>query len=168
MADTINSSSDEEYWSESDNKSASEKEGCPSVKAKRSRKVSATPEREESPSVEVVPPKRSRKAPARFKDSACTPTTSKAIEGFDAMMKDSKYYRNTACSLGNVGMNVQHYGCCRSICMLSCGLVHVFLFSVWSLYLLLLFIINYRESDCKVQPNGEGAESERFSTVTKR
>ena len=138
MADTINSSSDEEYWSESENKSdqsASEKEGSPSVKAKRSRKVSATPEREESPSVEVVPPKRSRKVPARFKDSACTPTTSKAIEGFDAMMKDSKYCRSTACSLGNGGMNVQHF-CCytnyRSICMLRSGLVHVFLFSVWS------------------------------------
>ena len=109
MADTINSSSDEEYWSESENKSdqsASEKERSPSVKAKRSREVSATPEKEESPSVEIVPPKRSRKVPARFKDSACTPTTFKAAEGFDAMMKDSKYYRNTACSLGNGGMNV--------------------------------------------------------------
>lgn len=37
-----------------------------------------------------------------------------------------------------------------------------------SLSILLLLILNHKESDSKVQSNGEGAESERFSTVTKR
>ena len=73
MADTINSSIssvDEECWSEIDEQSASEHDDV-------------------SPIVEA-PAKRSRKVPARFKDSVCTPSTSKAIEEFDAVMKDSK------------------------------------------------------------------------------
>ena len=47
-------------------------------------------EREESPGVEIVPAKRPRKVPAKFKDSVCTPTASQAIEEFDAVMKASK------------------------------------------------------------------------------
>lgn len=80
MANTINcfhSSSDEEYWSEEDDRSCE-----PSAS-----------EKEVSPSTEVVPAKRARKVPAKFKDSACTPTTSKVVEEFDAMMKDSKYLK---------------------------------------------------------------------------
>ena len=45
---------------------------------------------EGSPGVEVLSSKRSRKVPARFKDSACTPSTSRAVEEFEAMMNDSK------------------------------------------------------------------------------
>lgn len=45
---------------------------------------------EDSRKVEVAPSKRSRKVPARFKDSACSPSTTKVVEEFDAAMKDSK------------------------------------------------------------------------------
>ena len=38
---------------------------------------------EGSPNVEVLPSKRSRKVPARFKDSACTPSTTQAVEEFN-------------------------------------------------------------------------------------
>ena len=47
-------------------------------------------EREESPGVEIVPAKRQRKVPAKFKDLVCTPTASQAIEEFDTVMKASK------------------------------------------------------------------------------
>ena len=45
---------------------------------------------EDSPKIEGPPSKRSRKVPARFKDSACTPNTTRVLEEFDTLMKDSK------------------------------------------------------------------------------
>ena len=45
---------------------------------------------EDSPKIEAPPSKQSRKVPARFKDSACTPSTTRVLEEFDALMKDSR------------------------------------------------------------------------------
>ena len=47
-------------------------------------------EESEAPKIEGPPSKRSRKVPARFKDSACTPNTTRILEEFDTLMKDSK------------------------------------------------------------------------------
>ena len=80
MADTMDSSN---YSSNGEFSRASEADNS------RSEPSSAS-EKEGSPIVEVVPGKRSRKVPARFKDLACTPTASQVVEEFDAMMKDSK------------------------------------------------------------------------------
>lgn len=75
MAEIVDSVSDGEYSSE-----AEEIQSCEPSES----------EREESPGVEVVPAKRPRKVPAKFKDSVCTPTASQATEEFDAVMKASK------------------------------------------------------------------------------
>lgn len=50
---------------------------------------------EVSPRIEALPSKRSRKVPARFKDAVCTPGTTKNLEEFDAVLKDSKSLENT-------------------------------------------------------------------------
>ena len=77
---------------------------------------------EDSPKIEGPPSKRSRKVPARFKDSACTPNTTRILEEFDTLIKDSKSTNLTAGSNMTYGL-----ACCNLIvysyagyCILAC------------------------------------------------